>query len=240
VTAMAGHETETSVGLAQRIAAVKERIARATAAAGRTTDSVKLIAVSKRHPASAVREAHRLGLCAFGENYAQELVAKANEVGPFDGIEWHMIGHLQTNKVRHVAPVVAMVHTIDAPHLAIELGKRVANAGRSIGVLIEVNVAKDAKKTGCAPSGIPAIIDAIHGASALELRGFMTMPPYSDDPAKSRPFFAELRNLRDHHGGPRALPELSMGMSHDLEAAIAEGATIVRVGTAIFGDRQKA
>ena len=224
--------------LAGRIDAVNERIARAIAVAGRAPASVRLIAVSKRHPASAVREAHALGLRTFGENYAQELVAKAGEVGPLEGIEWHMIGHLQTNKARHIAPIAAMVHTIDAPHVASELDKRAAKVGRRIGVLIEVNVASDPAKTGCTADALGAIIDAVRSSNALELRGLMTMPPYDDDPEKSRPLFARLRELQERHGGARALPDLSMGMSHDLEAAIAEGATMVRVGTAIFGDRQ--
>jgi len=225
--------------LSARVDAVRERIARAAARAGRASDSVRLVAVAKRHPADAVREAHALGLRAFGENYAQELVAKAAEVGPLADIEWHMIGHLQTNKARVVAPVITMVHTIDSAQIANELAKRAAKISRSIRTLIEVNVAKDPSKTGCAPGELGAIIDAVRAAAgALELRGLMTMPPYSDDADAGRPFFAHLRDLQARHGGPRALPELSMGMSHDLEAAIAEGATIVRVGTAIFGDRQ--
>jgi pyridoxal phosphate enzyme (YggS family) len=226
--------------LADRVATVQERIARAAARAGRASDSVRLVAVAKRHPATAVREAHALGLRAFGENYAQELVAKAAELGPLAGIEWHMIGHLQTNKARLVAPVVAMVHTIDSAHIATELAKRASRAGRHIDALIEVNVAEDPSKTGCAPDDLAAIIDAVRvsAAGALELRGLMTMPPYSDDADATRPFFAKLHELRERHGGQRALPELSMGMSHDLEAAIAEGATIVRVGTAIFGERE--
>jgi pyridoxal phosphate enzyme (YggS family) len=225
--------------LAASIASVRERIAKAAARAGRSEQSVRLVAVSKRQPASAVREAHALGLCAFGENYAQELVAKATEAGALAGIEWHLIGHLQTNKARHVAPVISMMHTIDSAHVATELGKRAAKIGRSIFALIEVNVAKDPAKSGCAPGELGAIIEAVRAAGALELRGLMTMPPYADDAEAARPFFAELRELQGRHGGPRALPELSMGMSHDLEAAIAEGATIVRVGSAIFGERQE-
>jgi pyridoxal phosphate enzyme (YggS family) len=225
--------------LSDRVAQVRDRIANAAARAGRSPDGVRLVAVSKRHPASAVREAHALGLSAFGENYAQELVAKAAEAGPLAGIEWHMIGHLQTNKARLVAPVVAMVHTIDSPAIAAELGKRAAKLGRVLGALIEVNVARDASKTGCAPDAVAAIIDAVRAAEALELRGLMTMPPYSDDADAARPYFAALRELRARHGGERALPELSMGMSHDLEAAIAEGATMVRIGTAIFGERER-
>jgi pyridoxal phosphate enzyme (YggS family) len=185
-----------------------------------------------------VCEAHALGLRAFGENYAQELIAKAAEVGALDAIEWHMIGHLQTNKARLIAPIVATVHTIDAVHVAAELDKRASKVGRRIGVFVEVNVAGDPAKTGCRVDALGAIIDAVRVSSALELRGLMTMPPYDDDPEKGRPFFARLRELQAQHGGSRVLPDLSMGMSHDLEAAIAEGATLVRVGTAIFGDRQ--
>ena len=226
------------IDLAARIAVVRERIAKATARAGRPEQSVRLLAVSKRHPAAAVRAAHAAGLRAFGENYAQELVAKAAEVGGLAGIEWHLVGHLQTNQARHVAPVISMVHTIDSAHVAIELGKRAAQLGRTIRALIEVNVAKDSKKSGCAPDDLGAIVEAVRAAGALELAGLMTMPPYADDADAARPFFAQLRELQARHGGPRALPELSMGMSHDLEAAIAEGATIVRVGTAIFGERK--
>jgi PLP dependent protein len=224
--------------LSDRIAAVRERIALAAARAGRGPETVGLVAVSKRHPAAAVREAHALGLRVFGENYAQELSAKAAEVGPLPDIAWHMIGHLQTNKARIVAPVAAMIHTVDSPHLAAELGKRAAKIERTMAALIEVNIAKDPAKTGCRPDELAAIIDAIRAAPGLELRGLMTMPPYSDDAEASRPHFAALRELQAKYGGPGALPELSMGMSHDLEAAIAEGATLVRVGTAIFGERE--
>jgi pyridoxal phosphate enzyme (YggS family) len=220
-----------------RVAAVRERVERAARAAGREPASVRIVAVSKRQPASAVREAHRHGLRAFGENYAQELVAKAGETSDLAGVEWHMIGHLQTNKARLVAPVVAMVHSVDSIYVAAELGKRVAKLGRAVRVLVEVNVAGDAAKTGCSPSELAPILDAIRASPALELRGLMTMPPYADDPEAARPFFAGLRALRTLHGGADALPELSMGMSHDLEVAIAEGATMVRVGTALFGER---
>jgi pyridoxal phosphate enzyme (YggS family) len=225
--------------LASRLSAVRERIARATARASRAENSVKLVAVSKRHPASAIREEHALGLRVFGENYVQELVAKAGEVGPLDAIEWHMIGHLQTNKARHLAPVISMIHTIDSAHVAAELGKRAIQAGRVISALIEVNVAGDAAKTGCAPDAVGAVVDAVRATPGLALRGLMTMPPYDDNPDAARPHFAALRELQARHGGHAALPELSMGMSHDLEAAIEEGATIVRVGTAIFGERSK-
>lgn len=199
---------------------------------------MQLVAVSKRHPAAAVREAHALGVRIFGENYAQELVAKAAEVGALPGIAWHMIGHLQTNKVRHVAPVAACVQTVDSPHLAEELSKRVARSGRSLDVLLEVNVAEDPAKSGCAPADLGPLIDAVLAQGpALRLSGLMTMPRETDDPEEARPVFARLRALRDAHGGAPRLPHLSMGMSDDFEIAIEEGATIVRVGTALFGER---
>jgi pyridoxal phosphate enzyme (YggS family) len=223
--------------LEERIALVKDRIRRAAEKAGRSPESVQLVAVSKRHSAEAVKEAYRLGLRAFGENYAQELVSKAAEVGGLPGIAWHMIGHLQTNKARIVAPVIATLHTVDSIYVASEIGKRAARLGRNIEVLIEVNVAKDPAKSGCSPTELQSIIDAVRACPALTLRGIMTMPPHTDDPEQARPFFAGLRALQTLHGGVATLPELSMGMSHDLEAAIAEGATIVRVGTAIFGER---
>jgi pyridoxal phosphate enzyme (YggS family) len=223
--------------LEERIAAVKERIRRAAEKARRSPDGVRLVAVSKRHPAETVKEAYRLGLRAFGENYAQELVSNAADVGNLPGIEWHMIGHLQTNKARIVAPVITTLHTVDSTYVASEIGKRAAKLGRTIEVLIEVNIAKDPAKSGCTPPDLQSIIDAVRACPALDLRGIMTMAPHTDDPERARPFFAGLRALQTLHGGAAVLPELSMGMSHDLAAAVAEGATIVRVGTAIFGER---
>jgi pyridoxal phosphate enzyme (YggS family) len=223
--------------LEERIATVMDRIRGAAEKARRSPEDVRLVAVSKRHSAEAVKEAFRLGLRAFGENYAQELVSKAADVGSLAGIEWHMIGHLQTNKARIVAPVITTLQTVDSTYLATEIGKRAAKLGRTIEVLIEVNVAKDPAKSGCSPPDLQSIIDAVRACPALALRGLMTMPPHTDDPERARPFFAGLRALQTLHGGAALLPELSMGMSHDLEAAVAEGATIVRVGTAIFGER---
>lgn len=226
-------------GIASRLAEVRGRIARAAERAGREPSSVRLVAVSKRQPAEAVREAWEAGQREFGENYAQELAHKAEALAALDGLRWHMIGHLQSNKARLVAPHVAAVHTIDSPSLARELGKRAATTGRTIDALVEVNVARDPAKSGCALDALEPVLAAIRAEPSLRLVGLMTMPPYTDDPDAARPFFAALRELRARHGGAAALPELSMGMSHDLEAAIAEGATIVRVGTAIFGERPR-
>lgn len=223
--------------IADRIAQVQERIVAAAGAAGRPRESIKLVAVSKSQPAWAVAEAHRLGLTTFGENYAQEVSAKARELSDAPGLRWHFVGHLQTNKVRIVAPVIESIHSVDSTHLAAELGRRLAALGRTIEVLIEVNVAKEPAKTGCSPSELETIIDAVRAQPSLQLRGLMTMPPYNPDPERGRPFFAALRALQTLHGGRAELPELSMGMSDDFEVAIGEGATLVRVGTAIFGER---
>lgn len=223
--------------IAEALAATRARIERAASAAGRDASSVTLLAVSKRHPAAAIREAYAAGQRRFGENYAQELAAKAAELADLPDLEWHMIGHLQTNKARHVAPVAAMVHAVDSVALARELGKRAAAAGRVVAALAEVNVSGEASKSGCAPAEVAAVLAAIEGERSLRAAGLMTMPPADDDPEAAAPHFAALRALRDAHGGASRLPELSMGMSHDLDVAVREGATIVRVGTAIFGER---
>lgn len=225
--------------IAERLTEARVRIARAAERAGRDPSSVRLVAVSKLHPADSIREAYEAGQRDFGENYAQELVRKAESLADLPDLRWHMIGHLQTNKARHVAPAAAMVHTVDSPKLAAELGRRALAVGRTIDVLVEVNVARDPAKSGCLPEQLPEVLAAIREQSTLRARGLMTIPPFTEDPEGARPFFAMLRELRDAHGGPEALPELSMGMSHDVEVAVEEGATIVRVGTAIFGERPK-
>jgi PLP dependent protein len=201
---------------------------------------VTLVAVSKTQPAEAVREAYAAGQRHFGENYAQEWRDKAALLADLDGLVWHFIGALQTNKVKYLvgaagaptAPRAAWIHTVDRLALAEELSKRSARRGTTTRVLIEVNVAGEASKSGCAPGDVPALRDALARLPAIELRGLMCIPPAEGDP---RPHFARLRQLRDALGGD--LPDLSMGMSGDYEAAIAEGSTIVRVGTAIFGAR---
>jgi pyridoxal phosphate enzyme (YggS family) len=223
--------------MADRIAQVERRIEAAAHAAGRRRESVLLVAVSKGHPASAVVEAYGLGLRVFGENYAQEAVAKVQEIGHLAGVQWRFIGHLQSNKARLVAPVVDSVDSVDSPHLATEIGRRAAKTGRTIRVLVEVNVAHEDAKTGCSPQDLESVLRAVEAEPALVLGGLMTVPPFTEDPEGARPFFAALRSLQSLHGGPARLPDLSMGMSADLEIAIAEGATMIRIGTAIFGER---
>ncbi len=224
--------------IAARIAGVRQRIARAASAAGRAPDSVRLLAVSKTKPAGAIREAHAAGQRDFGENYVQELVDKAAALADLEGICWHMIGHLQRNKARQVVKIASAVHTVDSVRLADELGKRAADAGRGpLTALVEVNVGGEAQKSGCAIDALGDVLAAVERAPGLRLSGLMTVPPHTEDPAGARPFFDRLVELRDAHGGAARLPELSMGMTHDLEHAVAAGATWVRVGTAIFGER---
>ena len=222
---------------------VRARIHAAATASGREPSSVKLIAVSKTHPAEAVRQAYAEGQRDFGENYVQELQQKAEQLRDLTDLRWHLIGHLQRNKARLIVPLVSLVHTVDTAELALELAKRFAGAvaGRRLPVLVEVSIAGEEQKHGAAPAALAELCQSIDALPALELRGLMCVPPFSDDPAGAAPFFAELSRLRDLHGGPQRLPELSMGMTHDLEQAVAAGATLVRVGTAIFGARpQKA
>jgi pyridoxal phosphate enzyme (YggS family) len=235
--------------VAERLSRVREQIARAALAAGRVPEQVRLVAVSKTKPASAIREAYAAGQRDFGENYVQELVAKAEELGDLADLRWHVIGHLQRNKTKLALRFASVVHSVDSLRLAQDLGKRAAEqpvpeprrwfepADPRLPVLIEVNVAGEEQKDGCRPTELEGILEGIALAPALRLGGLMTVPPQTEDPAAARPFFDELVRLRERHGGPERLPELSMGMTHDLEHAIAAGATIVRVGSAIFGTR---
>lgn len=203
------------------------------AIAARVDRAVTIIAVSKTHPASAVREALAAGATDFGENYAQELAGKLAEV---DGARWHFIGRLQRNKVKLVAGKVACIHAVDSVELAEEIAKR---AGGAQSILMPVNLAGEATKGGVDEAGAHALARQLAAVPGVSLDGLMTMPPPADDPEASRPYFAGLAALRDRLQDElgRALPVLSMGMSHDFEVAIACGATHVRIGTAIFGSR---
>jgi hypothetical protein len=226
------------MSIASALADVRGRIERAAQAAGRDALLVKLVAVSKTKGPEAVREAYAAGQRAFGENYAQELATKAEALADLADVEWHFIGHLQTNKARVVAKHAHVVHTVDSPALARELGKRASREARVVPlpVLIEVRVGGEAQKAGAAPSEIEEVMRAVQAEASLALRGLMTMPP-ADDLVAARGVFETLVSLRNLHGGPGVLPELSMGMTADLEVAVACGATLVRVGTAIFGAR---
>lgn len=224
-------------GIAERLRAVRARVERAARAAGRDPATVVLLAVSKTKPSADVRAAFAAGQRKFGENYAQELVEKVEALADLAEIEWHFIGRLQTNKARLVASRAAVVHAVDSERLALELAKRAEGRARPLDVLVEVNVGGEASKGGVEPSELAAILHAIEALPTLRLRGLMSIPPPSDTPEGARRYHRALAELRDAHGGVARLPELSMGMTDDLEIAIEEGATIVRVGTAIFGAR---
>ena len=229
--------TALSEGVGAALDAVRARIDAAAARAGRDPAAVTLVAVSKTHGPEAVRAAYARGQRDFGENYVQEMVAKADGLADLVGLRWHFIGHLQTNKCRDVAGRVAMVQTVDSARLARELGRRAVAVGRTVGILVQVNVAREAQKSGCEVGELAAILAEAEATPGVALRGLMTVPPAAGDPAASRPWFEALRALRDEHGGASRLPELSMGMTHDMAEAVAAGATMVRVGTAIFGAR---
>ena len=216
---------------------VRAQLAAALASAGRAPDSARLVAVSKFQPASAIRAAYAEGQRDFGENYVQELEQKAAELADLSDLRWHMIGHLQRNKARVVAPLVSLIHTVHSLELARELDKR---ASTPLSVLVEVNVGGEAQKSGCAPEALAPLLQALDEAAQLSCVGLMCVPPHTEDPSGALPFFEQLRQLRDLHGGAQRLPELSMGMSADLAYAVAAGASIVRVGTAIFGERPRA
>ena len=217
--------------LRERVAAVEARIREAAARARRDPSEITLVAVTKIFPADAIREAWQLGLRVFGENYVQEFEEKRPALADLAGARFHLIGHLQSNKARKAAELFDAVQTVDSAKLA----RRLDEAGKPLDVMLEVKLSPEQAKSGAAPEELPALIDAVAACRNLRLLGLMTMPPWSDDPELSRPYFRRLRELAVRHG----LRGLSMGMSHDLEAAIEEGATLVRVGTALFGRRPK-
>ncbi len=210
---------------------MESRIAQAAARAGRQRSEIQLVAVTKKFPAAIIREGYQLGLRDFGENYVQEFEAKRTELADCAGARYHFIGHLQSNKTKIAAQIFDVIHTVDSAKIAKRLDAEARGAG--LDVLIEVKLSTEPAKAGAAPGDVPALVEAIRGCPHLRLLGLMTMPPWSDDAETSRPYFARLRELAAANG----LRQLSMGMSHDLEVAIEEGATIVRVGTALFGPR---
>ncbi|MCK9522727.1 MAG: YggS family pyridoxal phosphate-dependent enzyme [Proteobacteria bacterium] len=220
-----------------RLADIRGAIARACQGCGRDPSSVALVAVSKFHPASALQEAYEAGQREFGESYAQELVEKAEQLAHLPDIRWHFIGALQRNKAKFVVPHVHLLETVASVRLAEALEQRAQALSRTVDVLLQVNVGGEAQKSGCCAEEAAALLEQLDAFPSLRVRGLMTLPPFELEPEDTRTYFRALRTLRDRLGGPARLPHLSMGMSHDFEVAIAEGATIVRVGTAIFGDR---
>jgi hypothetical protein len=223
--------------IAANLQAVRERIAGACATAGRDPATVVLLAVSKTWPAAAVGEAARAGQRAFGESYVQEAVAKI-EALPEGELEWHFIGPLQSNKTRQVAEHFDWVHSVERLKTAERLSAQRQTHRSPLQTCIQVNISGEASKSGCDPAELPSLAHAVAQLPQIRLRGLMAIPEPTDDPVRQRWGFATLREMRDRlNSEGLALDTLSMGMSHDLEAAILEGATIVRVGTAIFGER---
>jgi hypothetical protein len=219
------------VSLRERLDRVEERIRSAADRAGRKHEDIALIAVTKKFPAEVVREAYDLGLRIFGENYVQEFEGKHPALADLAGTEFHLIGHLQSNKARPAADLFQVIQTVDSEKLA----GRLDGMSKPLEVMIEVKLSEEASKFGTPPEQLPKVIEAIRACQNLKLTGLMTMPPWSDDPEVTRPYFRRLAGLARQHG----IEKLSMGMSHDFEAAIEEGATHIRVGTALFGPRPK-
>lgn len=217
--------------LLARVAAVRERIARAAERARRDPAGVVLVAVTKLFPAQSIVDAYALGLRDFGENYVQEFERKHPEVAHLAGARFHLIGHLQSNKARRAAELFDVVQTVDSARLA----RRLDDAGRPLEVMVEVKLSPEQAKSGVAPEELEELVAAVRECPNLKLEGLMTMPPWSEDAELSRPYFRRLCELGERFG----LARLSMGMSHDLEVAVEEGATMVRVGTAIFGARTR-
>lgn len=217
--------------------AVLQDMAQAAQASGRSPQDVRLVAVSKFHSAAAIHALYTAGQRIFGESYAQEARAKMTEL-PAD-ISWHFIGHVQRNKVRHVVGNFALVHSLDSLELAHIMHNRAMRQGVVQPVLVQVNLAQEPQKTGIALSDLAPLAEFLAGSAWIRWQGLMLMPPFFDDPERAKPYFARLRLLRDtlERDYGLALPELSMGMTGDFEAAIAEGATLVRIGTRIFGPR---
>ncbi|MDQ3802082.1 MAG: YggS family pyridoxal phosphate-dependent enzyme [Acidobacteriota bacterium] len=223
--------------LAERLAKVKEQIARAARKAGRSADEITLIAVSKTHPAEVLRAAIAAGASVLGENKVQEAEGKIAEIGRESGARWHLIGHLQSNKARKAVRLFDAIHTLDSIELAARLERIcIEEKVSALSVFVQVDLAREATKSGIDVKDLPELIEFLRGCKHLKLEGLMTLPPFFEEVEKVRPFFAELRRLRDELF-PEGGGKLSMGMSHDFAAAIEEGATHVRVGTAIFGER---
>ena len=233
------------MSVAENIAGVRERIDQAARRAGRNPEEITLMAVSKTFPPQPIREAYKAGLRVFGENRVQEFTGKSDALRDLAGAEWHLIGHLQSNKANKAAELFSAVDSIDSVKLAEKLNAAAERLGKTLSVLIEVNVGGEEAKSGIDPQSheLDAILESASQFHNLNILGLMTIPPFTDDPEGARPYFRQLRELRDRISARRVphieMAILSMGMSHDFEIAIAEGSTCVRVGTGIFGERPK-
>jgi len=228
------------------ISDVRRRIEAAAQRARRNSADIALMAVSKTQPSERIREAYHAGLRLFGENRVQEFAGKALTLGDLKDAEWHLIGHLQSNKAAKAAELFSAVDSVDSLRLAQKLNASAEELGKKLPVLIEINIGGETAKSGVAPgsSELEELLMAAPELKHLEWRGLMSIPPFADDPEKSRPYFRNLREVRDQIAARKlpsiAMSVLSMGMSHDFEIAIEEGSTCVRVGTAIFGERTNA
>jgi PLP dependent protein len=224
---------------------IRWRIAAAAHHAGRDPNEITLMGVSKTFAAEHIHEAYAAGLRVFGENRVQEFSGKTGSLAELKDAEWHMIGHLQTNKATRAVELFTAIDSVDSLRLAEKLDSSAQQIGKHLGVLIEINVGGEAAKSGTTPesSGLEELLRAAPRLGHLEFRGLMTVPPFSDDPQEARPYFRRLRELRDEISARNLanvnLEVLSMGMSHDFEVAVEEGSTCVRIGTAIFGERTK-
>jgi PLP dependent protein len=233
------------MSIADNIALVRQRIQAAAQRVGRQSEEVLLMAVTKTFLPERIREAYGAGLMLFGENRVQEFAGKMNQLRDLAGAEWHLIGHLQSNKANTAAELFSAVDSVDSLKLAEKLNTAAEKLGKRLDILFEVNIGGEAAKSGVAPDSaeLQAMLDAAPRLHHLSISGLMTVPPFTEDPQDARPYFRKLRELRDHIAS-RSLTAvntdvLSMGMSHDFEVAIEEGSTCVRVGSAIFGERQK-
>lgn len=231
-----------AIDLHGNLESVRKRIQGAAAAAGRNPDEIKLVAVSKTYPAAVLREAIAAGVYVFGENKVQEAEGKIVEIGRY-AAEWHLVGHLQSNKARRAVQLFDTIHSVDSIELATRLERICVEENRpELSVLVQVDLAAEESKGGIEEHQLQPLVDYLKICRRLRFAGFMVLPPYFDNPEDARPYFRKLRGIRDRIAAQHAFGdrtgELSMGMSHDFEVAIEEGATIVRVGTAIFGERE--
>ncbi len=230
------------MNLRERLELIEERIETAAKKSGRTRNDISLVAVTKTHPPQLLQQAIKAGIADFGENRIQEAEPKISELGR-SNVRWHLIGHLQSNKARRAVQLFDVIHSLDSVAVARRLDRNCKEESREeLPVLVQVDLAGEANKSGANESDVPDIVSAISESRSLVLTGLMTVPPFFDDVEEVRPYFKRLRDLRDRFQEQGAFGsrsgDLSMGMSHDFETAILEGATIVRIGTAIFGERE--
>jgi len=233
------------MSISDRVRAVKDRIRAAAVLSGRDPGKITLVAVSKTMPVERIKEAMNAGLSTFGENYIQEAREKVDSLAGFR-LSWHFIGHLQTNKVKYAVPRFDLIHSVDREKLAREINRRAEKIGKKQEILIQVNLGEEATKSGVNIRDAEKLVRAAAAMPNLVVRGLMAIPPHFDDPEQVRPYFRTLARLREeilsadifHESGEKFMADLSMGMTGDFEVAIAEGATMVRIGTAIFGHRK--